>query len=585
MTPSTFDRLPNYLRRYTTSQAAGRYTPADHAAWRYIMRQSKAYFRQHAVPIYLEGLRKTGITLDRIPMIDDMDRKLSELGWGAVPVEGFIPPAAFLDFQARKILPIAFDMRSIDHLHYTPAPDIVHEAAGHAPILADDAYSTYVTMYAGMAQKALFAQHDLEVYEAIRVLSDTKENPDSTPERIIAAEQRLVEANAACRFVSEAAKVARMNWWTVEYGLLGSLKSPRIYGAGLLSSVGESQNCLSDKVLKIRLTTDCVNQPYNITEPQPQLFVAEDIAHLIAVLKQYEDHLAFRRGGLYGLAEAKLCQTVATVVLGSGLEVSGIISDFETAGDRIDFIKFSGPSQLSEHGQQLIEQGPEHHPHGFSSPIGRFVGAESSDPAHLQDTVLARLGILVGKTCELSFVSGFRVRGLVARLHRAADGRLLMIKWTNCTATRGDTVYFQPAWGDFDMAVGEGVISVYGGPADREAYGGYEVGRATTSPGRQSPFTQDEKLSFQYFAEIRAAREHKAADRIQALAERVKQEMPAQWLLRLECLEVLKQHSPTSLSGFVQDYQTSLLTDAKQLSREARWLILQGIALSSDTDP
>ena len=221
-------KLPGYLRTYCVEQREDRYTPRDHAAWRYIMRQCRAYFKDHAVPVYLEGLKRTGISVDRIPLVAEIDAKLQELGWGAVPVSGFIPPAAFLDFQARRILPIAYDMRTVDHIHYTPAPDIVHEAAGHAPILADERYSEYLTLYAAMAQKAIFAQEDLDLYEAIRTLSDVKENPDSTKPMIAMAEAALARANAGISFASEAAKVARMNWWTVEYGLLGSLESPRI---------------------------------------------------------------------------------------------------------------------------------------------------------------------------------------------------------------------------------------------------------------------------------------------------------------------------------------------------------------------
>lgn len=584
MSTASFDRLPKYLKAYTTTQLPDRYSAIDHAAWRYIMRQSRAYFRDHAVPIYLEGLVKTGITVDRIPLIREMDAKLADLGWGAVPVEGFIPPAAFLDFQARRILPIAFDMRSIEHIHYTPAPDIVHEAAGHAPILADAEYSRYITMYAEMARKALFAKHDLDVYEAIRCLSDVKENPDCTAAMIAQAEQNLVQANASCSFISEAAKVARMNWWTVEYGLLGSLAAPRIYGAGLLSSVAESQNCLSDKVRKIRLSLDCVDQAYNITEPQPQLFVAEDVSHLTAVLKEYEEQLAFRRGGRYGLEQAQKCQTVATVVLGSGVEVSGILTEFECLGDRIDFIKFQGPSQISLQGVQMHGQGPTQHPHGFSSPVGRWRGAEERDPSRIDDTELSKLGLVCGKNCELEFVNGFVVKGKVLKFERSLDRSLAVMKWGDCTVTRAGQVYFQPEWGEFDMVVGEGVSSVYGGPADREAFGGFDVGRATTQPGRQSPFSESEKATMALYAEVRALREQKLPDAMRVMAERVVRDMPAQWLLRLECLEVLKQQAPASMAAFVQGYESSLLQDAERMDVQTRWLVKQGLALASVAD-
>src|SRR5262245_13626976 len=107
------DSLPAYLRKYAAVQNYEKYTAEDHAAWRFIMRQNRAFFSKHAVPIYVEGLRRTGIRLDRIPRIDEMHECLSQFGWGAVPVVGFIPPAAFLEFQALGVLPIACDMRTI----------------------------------------------------------------------------------------------------------------------------------------------------------------------------------------------------------------------------------------------------------------------------------------------------------------------------------------------------------------------------------------------------------------------------------------------------------------------------------------
>ena len=241
MPQTSLETLPPYLRRYCAVQDYDKYTSRDHAAWRYIMRQSREYFRDHAVSVYLEGLKNTGIPLDRIPKVSEMDQALREFGWGAVPVCGFIPPIAFLDLQARGILPIATDMRSIDHIAYTPAPDIVHEAAGHAPIVADPSYREYLRQYARMAERTIMSSEDLALYEAIRVLSDIKENPDTKPGEVVAAQKALDRAVQNVSYVSEAAMVSRMAWWTVEYGLVGDLKSPKIYGAGLLSSVGESQ--------------------------------------------------------------------------------------------------------------------------------------------------------------------------------------------------------------------------------------------------------------------------------------------------------------------------------------------------------
>src|SRR6185503_19941502 len=116
---------------------------------------------------YLSGLKKTGLDVERIPRIDTIDEHLEKFGWGAVPVSGFIPPAAFMEFQAIGVLPIASDMRALDHLLYTPAPDIVHEAAGHAPILADPDYASYVLQYGDVARHAIVSKEDMAQYAAI----------------------------------------------------------------------------------------------------------------------------------------------------------------------------------------------------------------------------------------------------------------------------------------------------------------------------------------------------------------------------------------------------------------------------------
>ena len=105
------------------------------------MRQNIFFLKEYAHKVYFQGLLDTGISFERIPRIQEMNDILGKIGWGAVAVDGFIPPAAFMEFQAYKVLVIACDMRQIHHIEYTPAPDIVHEAAGHAPIIVDREYS------------------------------------------------------------------------------------------------------------------------------------------------------------------------------------------------------------------------------------------------------------------------------------------------------------------------------------------------------------------------------------------------------------------------------------------------------------
>lgn len=581
----TIANLPAYLKKYCVEQQVTKYSARDHAGWRYIMRQSTHYFKEHAVPIYLEGLRRTGITTDRIPHIAEMDMRLRDIGWGAVPVQGFIPPAAFLDFQARRILPIASDMRSVDHIHYTPAPDIVHEAAGHAPILADPEYSEYLQMYAAMAKKAIFSGEDLKLYEAIRRLSDVKENPDCTPRQIEEAQAALQAATAAITYVSEAAQVARMNWWTVEYGLIGDLEAPKIYGAGLLSSVGESQSCLSAKVKKLRLTLACVDTSYDITEPQPQLFVAEDINHLKAVLLDFEQTLSYRRGGKYAVEQGIAGATVTTTTLESGIEISGVLAGFES-GDHgeVSFMRWQGPVQLAVGGSELSGQSTAHHASGFSTPLGRAQGLNDRPLSKATDTDLQRLGIKVGSHTTLELTSGFRVTGRVAALVRRDTGDLVIIKWQDCIVKRGEKTYFEPSWGDFDMAVGATVLSVAGGPSDAERYGEHDVGTAESSPARTSPFTSDEMAMFQAYQAVRQLRDQLSGAgnvaafkaRLQEIAATYCKQLPDEWLLHLEIVELARQ-----LGVDLPANENILRGLAATAVPNKQWLIRQGLVLAA----
>jgi len=114
-------------------------------------------------------------------------------------MDGFIPPAIFMKFQALKMLVIALDMRSVEHIFYTPAPDFVHELAGHAPFIVDIDYSEFLQPFGEAGMKSIATREDLELHEAIRKLSILKECPGSTEEAITAAEselQRLADSDS-----------------------------------------------------------------------------------------------------------------------------------------------------------------------------------------------------------------------------------------------------------------------------------------------------------------------------------------------------------------------------------------------------
>jgi phenylalanine-4-hydroxylase len=535
-------RLPAHLRRYIVEQDYGRYTPVDQAVWRYIMRQLASHLSKTAHPAYMPGLRNTGIEIDRIPDLSKMSSKLEEFGWSVVAVSGFIPPAAFMELQAHGFLPIASDLRTVDHVLYTPAPDIVHEAAGHAPILIDPEFANYLKSYAQVASKAIISHEDMAQYEAIRVLSDLKEDPASTPEQIREAEDRLTEVNEAISHVSEAALLGRMNWWTAEYGLIGSLDNPRIYGAGLLSSIEESRACLSPKVKKIPLTVDCIDYTYDITEMQPQLFVTPDFAHLSAVLDQFANRMAFRRGGLEGLEKARLAQTVNTVQFETGLQISGKLKTYSES-----YLQFEGPCQLSFKGHELPGHSATYHSQGYGTPYGLLKG-QSLSLAGMTEEQIEALGLREGARATLNFASGVTVDGLVSKFTRQA-GQLILISWTDCRVTQGSRVLFEPAWGTFDMAVGVQVVSVFGGPADRASYGETDDFVAKVIPRKTySPLMKYKHDLYQAVRDLREGLESGAlafdaatSEKLEQVFSKVEGDFTHDWLIRLEILELARR--------------------------------------------
>lgn len=523
--------LPKHLARYCVEQDYDRYTPVDQAAWRHIMRQLKSYLSVHAHPSYIDGLRKTGIDTEKIPSIAVMDERLQEFGWNAVPVSGFIPPAAFMELQSLGVLPIASDMRTVEHMHYTPAPDIVHEAAGHAPILVDPAFAAYLKAYASVARKAIISKHDMNQYEAIRVLSDLKEDPSSTAEQVKSAEKKLSEVSHSITELSEAALLGRMNWWTAEYGLIGSLERPKIFGAGLLSSIGEARAYLNPAVKKIPLSIDCINFTYDITEQQPQLFVVSEFERLGEVLNELAAKMAFRIGGMESLEKARRAETVNTVEFSSGIQVSGRLKSYETFNGQPAYLSFEGSTQLAMNNYEIHGQGVEQHRHGFGTPVGRFEIRRNGEPISIESAI--------GFNVALHFESGVLVEGRLRQVLRNREGEVALMSFATAQVTRGSKLLFDPAWGEYDMAVGAAITSVYGGPADREAYGETEDFTRKLIPRRI--YSPETIALYSLYRDVRNANSQTDLD---SLYEKSGTD---DWLIRCEILEQAERLEKQSL--------------------------------------
>jgi phenylalanine-4-hydroxylase len=530
--------LPKHLRQFIVEQHYEKYTPIDQAVWRYVMRQNYSYLKDVAYYPYIKGLQRAGLSIEYIPNLQTMNDNLGKLGWGAVTVDGFIPPAAFMEYQAYRVLVIAADIRQINHIEYTPAPDIIHESAGHAPIIADAAYNNYLSYIGSIGSKAMFSSKDFELYEAIRHLSILKESIDAAEAEIAHAEEHLQQISDNMGEPSEMALLSRLHWWTVEYGLIGTLENPKIYGAGLLSSIGESASCMSPDVKKHWYTIDTIKQPYDITKTQPQLFVTESFLNLSHVLEQFADTMAFRRGGLESVRKAIECKNPATAVYSSGLQVTGVFTDCGSDEEgNLNFIKTTGPTALAFGNKQLEGHGKHYHREGFSSPVGKLQGAEKA----LEDYSVAELqtlGLVEGQVATLNFERGLIVSGLVTHI-RIQEEKVILITFEDCLVKeQSGNVLFQPEWGTYDMAVGAKIVSVFNGAADKDAY--EEITHISKKQTQKVVYALETQRLHNIYQAVRRIREEETGyEALAGYVELLKSEHQNDWLCAIEILEVL----------------------------------------------
>ena len=551
--------LPKHLLQFSVDQRYDDYTPVDHAVWRFIMRQNVFFLKEYAHKVYFQGLLDTGISFERIPRIQEMNDILAKIEWGAVAVDGFIPPAAFMEFQAYKVLVIACDMRQIHHIEYTPAPDIVHEAAGHAPIIVDREYSNYLQRFGEVGAKAMSSKKDFEIYQAIRHLSILKEQPNTPAKEIEEATKLVEERQKNLGNPSEMARLSRLHWWTVEYGLIGTLENPKIYGAGLLSSIGESVSCLEPHVKKIPYSVDAANVAFDITTKQPQLFVCRDFKHLRDVLEEFASKMAFMIGGLEGINKAIECNNTATCEYSSGLQVSGVFTEVITdAKESPIYLRTTGKSALAFRNKELAGHGIDYHKEGFGSPIGKWKQTEIAE----------------GRNAKLEFESGVMVEGKVEKLLRR-DGQLLLITFSNCTAKYGDRVLFDPSWGVYDMAVGERITSVFNGAADKDAYN--QVALVPKERTIKVPSDAKRKRLENLYAQVRQIRESKTGyERLGEIWETQQAEHSEDWLLSMEIFEILDE---TGQQPELKDKIEKFLKEKKATTKDFETLISWGFRL------
>jgi len=232
------------LRDHTVEQNWSAYTEEEHAIWRLLFERQQKLLKGRACREYLEGLDGLGVAAHGIPdfrrLSDILDRAT---GWRIVPVPGLVPDDVFFAFLAARRFPSTCFIRRRDQLDYLQEPDVFHDICGHVPMLMNPVFADYMQAYGEGGLKALRLGH--------------------------------------------LTQLARLYWYTVEFGLIATPDGLRIYGSGILSSAGESVYCLEDPQPH-RLRFDLrrvMRTQYHIDRYQETYFVIDDFGQLFAATR------------------------------------------------------------------------------------------------------------------------------------------------------------------------------------------------------------------------------------------------------------------------------------------------------------
>jgi phenylalanine-4-hydroxylase len=223
------------------------YTPQDQQVWQLLFERQMKQLPTLAAPAYLEGIEKAGFVASKIPDFVEMNQRLMKItGWQVVAVEGLIPNKDFFELLAQQKFPASTWFRKLAQLDYLEEPDMFHDVFGHVPLLTNHNFCGFLK---GLSEIAL----------------------------------KVIDKDEAIE------NIARIYWYTVEFGLIKEEKL-LIYGAGILSSGGESTYSLESEVPKrLPYQIEKIAQtPYIKDKFQLQYFVIESFKQLFDSLQEIE---------------------------------------------------------------------------------------------------------------------------------------------------------------------------------------------------------------------------------------------------------------------------------------------------------
>ena len=232
---------------YTTSvveQPWDSYTATDHSVWGTLFRRQRKVLAGRACAEFLASQDQMGMGEDAIPKFSELNLQLrASTGWEVIGVEGLLPELTFFEHLANRRFPVTWWIRRPEQLDYLSEPDLFHDLFGHVPLLMNPVFADYMQAYGRGGVKA----HGVG------------------PEAL--------------------AELTRLYWYTVEFGLINTAEGLRIYGAGIVSSSGESRYCLESpapnrigfdllRVMRTRYRIDTFQKTYFVIDNFDQLFEA-----------------------------------------------------------------------------------------------------------------------------------------------------------------------------------------------------------------------------------------------------------------------------------------------------------------------
>jgi phenylalanine-4-hydroxylase len=238
------------IESLTISQNWEKYSDDDHEVWSILFKKRMEQLEHAASNVFLEGMRAINLRPDRVPPLKDVNARLMPLtGWQSWGVPGYLPPKAFFAFLAQRRFPTTISVRPKESMDYLPEPDIIHDVFGHVPLHADPVFADFLQTY---GQAALHT------------------NDKDHTERL-----------------------ARLFWFTVEFGLIREDGRLKLYGSGLISSDGEGHHALeSDEVERRPFELERVcDTSFEIDHYQPILYVLEDFEQLRDAMNSYAERI------------------------------------------------------------------------------------------------------------------------------------------------------------------------------------------------------------------------------------------------------------------------------------------------------